>query len=44
MARLLVTMLAGIAQFERELIKARTGEGQEASAGPVACVLAVRRL
>src|SRR5215475_4452549 len=25
--RLLVTMLAGIAEFERELIKARTGEG-----------------
>jgi DNA invertase Pin-like site-specific DNA recombinase len=26
--RLLVTMLAGIAEFERELIKARTGEGR----------------
>ena len=27
--RLLVTMLAGIAEFERELIKARTGEGRK---------------
>jgi hypothetical protein len=26
--RLLVTMLAGIAEFERELIRARTGEGR----------------
>ena len=26
--RLLLTMLAGIAEFERELIKARTGEGR----------------
>src|SRR5262249_7699709 len=26
--RLLVTMLAGIAEFERKLIKARTGEGR----------------
>jgi DNA invertase Pin-like site-specific DNA recombinase len=26
--RLLVTMLAGIAEFERELIKARTGDGR----------------
>src|SRR5215470_9049599 len=26
--RLLVTMLAGIAEFEREIIKARTGEGR----------------
>jgi len=26
--RLLVTMLAGIPEFERELIKARTGEGR----------------
>jgi DNA invertase Pin-like site-specific DNA recombinase len=28
--RLLVTMLAGIAEFERELIRARTGEGRNA--------------
>ena len=27
--RLLVTMLAGIAEFERELIRARTGEGRK---------------
>ena len=27
--QLLVTMLAGIAEFERELIKARTGEGRK---------------
>jgi DNA invertase Pin-like site-specific DNA recombinase len=27
--RLLVTMLAGIAEFERELIKSRTGEGRK---------------
>jgi DNA invertase Pin-like site-specific DNA recombinase len=26
--RLLVTMLAGIAEFERELIRARTGDGR----------------
>src|SRR6516165_2909321 len=27
--RLLTTMLAGVAEFERELIKARTGEGRK---------------
>jgi DNA invertase Pin-like site-specific DNA recombinase len=32
--RLLVTMLAGIAEFERELIRARTGEGRKLAKAP----------
>lgn len=32
--RLMLTVLGGLAEFERELIRARTGEGPQASAGP----------
>jgi DNA invertase Pin-like site-specific DNA recombinase len=31
--RLLLTLLAGIAEFERELIRARTGEGRKRAMG-----------
>ena len=38
--RLMLTVLGGLAEFERELIKARTGEGRRRGPGHGACIWA----
>jgi len=40
--RLMLAIIGDLAEFERELIRARTGRGQEARKGPRRAILAVR--